>query len=86
MSKGEPEAQEPGHVRWTEYTHMKDVETWLAARRDDLQIISVGERLERHLHTTVARCLPGEAQRPPINWCPDGIDTMDFLMRCGGSV
>jgi len=86
LSKGEPEAQEPGHIRWTEYTRLEEVETWLEARRDDLQIVSMTERLGPRLQTHVARCQPGDAQRPPLDWRPDAIDTIDFLVRCGERV
>ncbi len=79
LSKGEPEPQEPGHVRWAEYTHLEEVDAWLEARLGGVQILATSERMGPRLRSSVPRCLPGDAQRPPIDWCPDQVDTVDFL-------
>lgn len=86
LSKGDPEAQEPGHIRWAEYAVLDEVERWLEERKTELQIVSMSERLGRRLRSDVAHCLPGDAQRPAIDWRPDAIDTIDFLVRCGDPV
>jgi hypothetical protein len=83
LSKGEPEAQEPGHIRWTEYEALEEVDRWLEERKKELQIVSVSERLGQRLRSDVVRCLPGDTQRPAVDWRPDSIDTIDFLVRCG---
>lgn len=81
MSKGDPDVQAPGHVRWTEYDSIDEVRQWLLQHRSEIQLVVA----RRALHTRLAPELPigtlGEAQRPALNWCPDERDVMTFLVE-----
>ena len=78
VSKGPPEPQDPGHVRWTGYDALDEVNDWLSAHEAELQHTFATERLLRGLETERLSRL-GEGQRPLLSWCPDGVDTMAFL-------
>jgi len=79
LSRGEADVQGPGHLRWVEYEDLDEVAAWLTRHRDELQLVVA--------RPAVAECLPaalpveplGEAQRPPLDWRPDGVDTLAFL-------
>ena len=79
MSKGDPDVQAPGHVRWTEYESIDEVRRWVLRHRSEIQLIVA----RRGLHDRLGPDLPvgvlGEAQRPPLDWCPDEGDVMTFL-------
>lgn len=79
VSKGDPEPLTPGHVRWSEYGHLDEVLDWLARSRDSIQIVVARQALHGSLDAGISLVVPGEAQRPPLDWCPDGSDTMTFL-------
>lgn len=81
MSKGEPEPQKPGHVRWSEYSSLEEVVEWLEGHRDALQIVVARSGLHAGLDVGIPLVAPGEAQRPPLDWCPDDTDVMAFLAR-----
>lgn len=79
ISKGDPEPQPPGHVRWAEYADLEDVRAWLRAEATTLQLVVAREGLMGALDSPVATAPLGDAQRPALDWCPDGVDTMSFL-------
>ena len=79
LSKGEPDVQGPAHLRWVEYDDLGEVAAWLTRHRDDLQLIAARPSLAAHLPRVLSLDAPGEAQRPPLDWHPDGIDTVAFL-------
>ena len=80
LSKGEPEVQQPGHVRWVEYADVSEAGAWIQAHADQLQAV-VGREEVLHLAPRgVARDTPGTAQRPAVDWCPDGRDVIEFLL------
>lgn len=85
MSKGDPEPQQPGHVRWSEYDTLDQVEDWLVTNRDAIQLLVAREGLHAHFSELVPMIRPGEAQRPPLDWCPDGADVVAFLLRLGAT-
>lgn len=79
VSKGEPDVQVPGHLRWVPYGSLDEVRDWLHSHEQRLQLVvarpDVADALPRHLPTVP----PGQAQRPPLDWCPDGQDALQFL-------
>jgi hypothetical protein len=79
LSKGEAEVQGPGHLRWVEYDDLGQVAAWLAGHRDDLQLVVARPPVAARLPADLPIVPPGEAQRPPLDWRPDGIDTVAFL-------
>lgn len=83
VSKGPPEPQQPGHLRWTEYAALGDAGAWIEAERDALQLIVARPDVAAHLPASVPYVAPGEAQRPPLAWHPDGRDTVAFLAGLG---
>lgn len=79
LSKGDPEVQPPGHIRWTEYETLDAVNRWLSENEDRVQLIAARSKLYTQLVTDTPVVALGEAQRPPVDWCPDGRDTIAFL-------
>ena len=91
VSKGDPEPQAPGHLRWTDYGHLSEVFDWMEDAADRIQLVVAGDIAKRGVEELAgARAdeaeqyrLPieplGNAQRPRVTWCPDGIDTVEFL-------
>ena len=79
LSKGEPDVQGPAHLRWVEYDDIREVGGWLSRHQSDLQLVAARPALAAHLPPTLSLDSPGEAQRPPLDWHPDGIDTVAFL-------
>lgn len=79
LSRGDPEEQPPGHVRWTEYDALGDVKTWLRDHRDHIQLVVARASVRDELDGIVPVEGFGEAQRPRLEWRPDGIDTVEFL-------
>ncbi len=79
LSKGEAEVQGPGHLRWVEYATLDDVAAWLTRHRDELQLILARPAVAQRLPAALPVEPFGEAQRPPLDWCPDGVDTLAFL-------
>ncbi|MEX0599967.1 MAG: acyl-CoA reductase [Rhodothermales bacterium] len=79
LSRGEPEEQQSGHVRWCAYDAVEDVDRWLRSHVDEIQLVVAGPNVRPRLSADM-RLLPmGEAQRPKLDWCPDGRDTVAFL-------
>lgn len=79
ISKGDPEPQPPGHVRWSEYADLDAVRAWLGAEHDALQLVVARPGLLAALGSAVPAEPLGDAQRPALDWCPDGVDTMRWL-------
>ena len=77
VSRGEPEAQAPGHLRWVEYDDLAEADAWLAEQ--PVQLAVAEERVQKRLAFKGLCLAPGEAQRPALSWRPDGVDTVDFL-------
>jgi hypothetical protein len=80
VSRGVPEPQRPGHVRWTEYDTLDDVRDWMAAHDDRIQLVTARSQIADQLADSSAPVAPlGTAQRPALDWQPDGQDTIAFL-------
>ncbi len=78
VSRGEPEAQPPGHLRWVEYDDIADVNDWLCKQPVQLMVATL--QVQKRLTFEGLLLAPGEAQRPVLDWRPDGIDTVNFLL------
>ncbi len=77
LSVGPPEPRRPGHVRWTLYSRPEEVLSWLEAHRDRIQVVVAQRSPPTGWEPMWAR--PGEAQCPPLDWRPDGVDTIAWL-------
>lgn len=79
LSKGDPEVQQPGHLRWAEYRSLEEPVEWIQQQFKQIQVVVASERVARLLPPTFPLIRPGEAQRPPLDWKPDGKDVIEFL-------
>ncbi len=84
VSKGPPEVQIPGHVRWSEYDDLAEVNAWLESERERLQVVVARSKMQGRISTSAEVVKPGESQRPSIDWRADGIDTVAFLRQLTG--
>ena len=80
LSKGDPVVQSPGHIRWSEYDDLSEVEEWLRTHRGRLQLVVASPETAARFLSPVDVASPGHAQRPDLSWCPGGIDTIQFLI------
>ena len=81
LSKGAPEIQAPGHVRWVEYRDLDEMVRVVEALRDEIQCIVAHEELHEQLPSSWNVGSFGSTQMPALNWRPDNYDTIEFL--CG---
>ncbi len=79
LSRGEADVQGPGHLRWVEYEDLDEVAAWLDRHTEALQLVVARSEVAGRLPGTVPVEPPGLAQRPALDWRPDGVDTVDFL-------
>lgn len=82
VSRGEAEAQGPAHLRWCEYNSVEEAATWIGSSDQLIQEVYVTERLAKTF-PTAARL--GDAQNPPLDWCPDHVCHADFFARIAGA-
>ncbi|MEQ9104374.1 MAG: acyl-CoA reductase [Rhodothermales bacterium] len=88
ISRGEAELQQPGHIRWVPYESPDIVTAWVGEHRNALQ--AVYTRRERagvwsERLSVVVEPL-GTAQRPELDWNPDGRSHADFFNNLLGRV
>jgi hypothetical protein len=76
ISRGEAEEQGPGHIRWVQYDSLDEVYSWIGEHTDRIQAVFADERLVGENEDWQPL---GSAQRPELNWCPDGRSHQDFL-------
>lgn len=73
VSRGDAQVQAPCHLRWVDSV---DPRHWIDASEKHIQGVFCPERLRR---TFPEAELLGQAQRPGLDWKPDGVDHIDFL-------
>ena len=83
VSRGDPEVQPPGHVRWVPCADIAQASAWITAERDRIQVVVARPSVLERLPEGWAHTVPGTAQRPPVDWSPDGIDTIGWLNGLG---
>ncbi|MDE2769685.1 MAG: hypothetical protein OXI44_00690 [Bacteroidota bacterium] len=81
LSKGAPEVQAPGHVRWVEYRDQDEMVRVIGALRDEIQCIVARSELREQLPSSWNVGSFGSTQTPALAWRPDKRDTIEFL--CG---
>ena len=79
LSKGAPEIQAPGHVRWVEYRDLDEMESVVEALRDEIQCIVAHEELRERLPRSWNIESFSSTQMPALDWRPDNHDTIEFL-------
>ena len=79
LSKGTPEVQAPGHVRWAEYKDLNEMVNVIEALRDEIQCIVAHEELRNQLPRSWNVGSFGSTQMPALDWRPDKRDTIEFL-------
>ena len=80
VSRGEAAVQGPGHVRWVPYEDLQEAERYVNRHIDAIQCVAARQRLQSELPDHWPSVNLGDTQRPELNWYPDGIDTVDFLV------
>ena len=81
LSKGAPEVQAPGHVRWVEYRDLDEMVSVVESLRAEIQCIVAHDELREQLPSSWNVGSFGSTQMPALNWRPDNYDTIEFL--CG---
>lgn len=76
VSKGAPEPQGPGHLRWAEYDSLAEVNAWILARPGLSFVVATPEVAER-VATDVPIVAPGDAHRPSLGERNPGL--IEFL-------
>ncbi len=80
VTRGAPEPQSPGHLRWAEYVDLEEVKTWIAAHSEQLQLTSATPGVKDRLQQVPVPVIEvGYAQRPELGWRQDGKDVVEFL-------
>ncbi|MBT8401728.1 MAG: hypothetical protein KJO98_14715 [Rhodothermia bacterium] len=81
VTRGEPNPQPPGHIRWAEYADLDEVRSWMDANRDALQLACITARVRgKFEHPPIPVGDVGHAQRPALGWHQDGRDVAAFLL------
>ena len=80
VSRGEPEVQRAGHVRWTEYDQLEAFADWLADHEDDVYSVIARSHLQDKLPDYDTIRTPGGVHIPPLT-DKEGRETVAFLRR-----
>lgn len=80
LSRGEPEPQRPGHVRWAEYDSLDAVGSWIADHEDDVYCFIARSDLHDQLPSDRPVRTPGGVHVPPLD-DPEGREVAAFLRR-----
>ncbi len=78
VSKGAPEVQTPGHLRWVPYRDLAEVVEWLQTHAAEVSVVVARPELLRQLPQLPGRTAPGQAHRPPF---PDPVGTAVEALR-----
>ncbi|MDQ7039813.1 MAG: hypothetical protein Q9M35_02640 [Rhodothermus sp.] len=78
ISKGAPEPQTPGHLRWVSYQQLETVKAWLSDCADELSVVVARPVLLEQLPALPGRTEPGRAHRPAF---PDTLGTTLEVLR-----
>lgn len=71
--------REPGVIRWVKTDDASAVASWVFRHAGSLQVVVGNPKWLGILGREVDVCDFGESQRPPLDWRPDGLDTIAFL-------
>lgn len=83
ISRGSPEPQSPGHVRWSEYDDLSDAADWIASTDAPLHAVIAREPLHARLQDAVPQGIPllapGRVHRPTLDDA-EGAELRSFLL------
>lgn len=79
VSRGAPEAQLPGHIRWSTYENIEDVSKWLADHEASVEIVVARDALKVGAPSTIPVLPLGDAHRPSLGRQAGEIDVMALL-------
>jgi hypothetical protein len=66
VSKGDPEPQAEGHIRWVEYADFAEVADWLSERKAALEFVVARPLVAEQLEVDIPFVEPGDAHRPGL--------------------
>lgn len=78
VSRGAPEVQTPGHLRWVPYRDPVEVAEWLEAHAAEVSVVVARPPLLQRLPPLSGLTTPGQAHRPPF---PDPVGTAIEALR-----
>ena len=79
VSRGDAVVQGPGHVRWVPYASIGEINDFVGNTLEELQCVAGRRAMLSQWPSHWPLVELGDTQRPTLDWCPDGIDTVDFL-------
>ncbi len=79
ISKGKPEVQQPGHIRWATYRSPEEVQRWLRTHAEEVDIVVADADTLSFRPEAEVVLRPGEVHRLPWYWEPEGWDTDAFI-------
>jgi len=78
MSRGEPDLQRPGHVRWSEYDEIEAVADWYAEHESEVYAVIARKHLHDQLPAEFPLRTPGGVHVPPLS-DSEGHEVVSFL-------
>lgn len=82
VSKGAPEPQSQGHVRWSEYDQLSEVQSWIQNHRASIYAVVAREPLHNQLPEDWSLRSPGGLHIPPLD-DEEGRAIADFVHSIG---
>ena len=79
VSRGAPEVQRPGHLRWVEYDALPEVRTWITGHRADLECVVARPGMLDRVLGDVPAVSCGHVHRLPLEHPVCGTDVVSFL-------
>lgn len=73
VSKGAPEPQAPGHIRWVEYADVAEVAGWLREHAGDVSFVVARPHVAEQIDVSMPFVEPGEAHRPSLGDAAPGL-------------
>lgn len=67
LSRGAPQPQRPGHIRWSEYDSLEEVEAWIQDHQEDLYAVVARSSLHDPLPDDWPVRSPGGVHTPPLD-------------------
>ncbi len=71
--------REPCVIRWIRYGDESSAADWLERNEKQLQVVVGHADQSEWMPDAVDHCEFGKSQDPPLDWRPDGVDTISFL-------
>lgn len=82
ISRGAAEPQQPGHLRWVPVGKQDEAESWLRTHAPSIQAVFTNTAFDGEGITVEAL---GMAQRPMLDWAPDGMSHIEFFRHFSGT-